>query len=627
MQNNNMSIEPKDGDVYLRGMNALKMHRFNEAFVLFNQGATSDVRCLVERGLAYLNARGVQKNIDLGVADLLEAREKGSGDASFHLSTLADIGMGMEQDYAKGLSLTRESAERGSALGMLKWSAVLLRKGTTLYNPQEGIEYVKRSADMGFAPALNTYGVMLVSGQHIPRDPVLAKTYFERSSTELPEAMYNLAMTYHDGCAGERDEVKCLELMTKSALSGYTKAMVGVGLRHLNGQGTERNPRKAKDWFAKAAGQGDAEGQNLYGTTFLMGIGASPDPATARVWFEKAAASGHAGGLNNYGVCLLNGVGGERNPEKAADCFDKAKESGNADAFFNLGMCYMTGNGVVRNAYQAYALLLDASNRGHKLAPVHVAWCLTKGIGVASDTPEGIRRLKKMVAEKDALALFFLGLAHMDGVGVEKNTETALTYIREASERGIQPAKDYLKDYEKRNSNGDSVDAKLAKEAEAEGNWEKAFSHWYKAAEGGDVTAMCMLADMLSKGRGVAQSDELACVWLERASSKESIVADTMLAEFLWEGKGTQKNVKRALKLLRQGALLGYGPACEHLAEHLRTGSSEEKPDLAGYAEWARKGAEAGHKPCCAQLAEAYKKGWGVDKSREWADHWLKKSK
>ena len=89
------------------------------------------------------------------------------------------------------------------------------------------VEYLKASADQGYA-----------------------------------EAQVMLGAMYYDGAAGlPRDYAKAFELFSLAAEQGAPAAQYMLGVMYENGQGTGQNYMIAAEWYGKAAEQGMPEAQ------------------------------------------------------------------------------------------------------------------------------------------------------------------------------------------------------------------------------------------------------------------------------------------------------------------------------------------------------------------------------
>ncbi len=602
---------------YEKGIELLRTGKWREAVATFAKGDDDACRC--QLALCYLNARGVEQNVQKAVELLNTCYENRYTDAYLHLSRLYDKGIGVLPDHAKALSLCKEAAELGNKQAMVQWGQRCL-DDVSVRDPKLALYWLNKAKDLDSSAAMNTLGVLYMAGEVVPRDPMKAKEMFERG-TALGDAecIYNLSLTYFDGSCGQKDLLVSCQLMRKSAEMGFAPAFHSLGLRYLNGWGVARDEKEAKKWFYKSACAEVPDGMNLYGTMLLQGRGgAERDPASAILWFEKAAGRLHGGAMNNLGICALNGFTKPADPMLARNYFVKAAERNNPDGFFNLGMCYYEGTGGEQNYARAYDLFDKAARAGHASAPTFVAVCLCYGTGVKADPEKGYAMLAKMADRGEMNALYYRARCLREGIGVAKNDEAAEQMMRRAAKMGKPKAQEELNRWQA--ERGSLVEQ--ANKAYDDKDYAKAQRLYIECADKGNADAMCRLGQMLMEGKGSPVDDVTAAVWLERALSAGNVSSSYYLGELLWEGRGTPKNQKRAMGLWNQCALLGMKEAQVALALAYRTGSTENKPDMQACAMWAKRAAEAGSKEGCRILADCYRRGEGVERNEALAEEW-----
>lgn len=85
-------------------------------------------------------------------------------------------------------------------------------------------------------------------------------------------------------------------------------------------------------------------------------------------------------------------------------------------------------------------------------------------------------------------------------------------------------------------------------------------------AEKGDAAAQTLIAEIYSKGLGVAQNAERAAGWYQLAARNGDKLAVFELGMLYQDGVGVAQDRKRAAELFRQAADLGYVPAKYNLA-------------------------------------------------------------
>jgi len=175
--------------------------------------------------------------------------------------------------------------------------------------------------------------------------------FVKAASKEQPQAAFIVASHLLGNKAGSVE--KAIELLQKSADSGYVKAQILLGDTYASGDKVARDRGKALEWYLKAAEQGSKRAQITVGNIYSKGEGVPQDDAKAFGWFQKAAAQGYAVGQSKLGNAYLRGIG--VTPDLVY-----------AYAWFNLA----AAQGLARDARNAVAARLTAEQRaeGQRLA-------------------------------------------------------------------------------------------------------------------------------------------------------------------------------------------------------------------------------------------------------------------
>ncbi|MCM1104460.1 MAG: sel1 repeat family protein [Clostridium sp.] len=136
-----------------------------------------------------------------------------------------------------------------------------------------------------------------------------------------------------------------------------------------------------------------------------------------------------------------------------------------------------------------------------------------------------------------------------------------------------------------------------------------------EAWNAGNVDSLFYVASSYLKGKGVPQNISLGIQYLEK-SSESNARAALELAERLWKGNGTEKNLPRAVALLKR---IGDENALYMLGEIYREGI-----DYTTAFEYYMKAAERNHVYAQYAAAIAYATGQGIKRDMREAKRWLK---
>lgn len=196
------------------------------------------------------------------------------------------------------------------------------------------------------------------------------------------------------------------------------------------------------------------------------------------------------------------------------DHYQRLADFGLPQAQMELGKYYLEGKGIEKNPAKALDLFQQASQSTQNS---HVQDYIVKtqtqigsqalaGTKGAPPVKEGIQFLKSAAAAGDRRALFELGTAYEQGVGVSKNISTAISYYEKSSALGYGRS-DYnlAKIYEK----GIGVPK----------NPEKAATLYKNAIAKDYPRANVNLGRLYEKGIGVPQNLKLAHAYYQKAGA------------------------------------------------------------------------------------------------------------
>jgi localization factor PodJL len=134
------------------------------------------------------------------------------------------------------------------------------------------------------------------------------------------------------------------------------------------------------------------------------------------------------------------------------------------------------------------------------------------------------------------------------------------------------------------------------------------------AALSGDPSAAYEVAMRFAEGRGVAQNNEEAAHWLDRAAKLGLAPAQFRLGSLYEKGIGVKKNLATARDLYRAAADKGHAKAMHNLAVLYAEGV-DGAADYRTAAQWFRKAADRGVADSQYNLGILYARGIGVEQN------------
>jgi len=216
------------------------------------------------------------------------------------------------------------------------------------------------------------------------------------TSTSIPPAHVTITLS------GKAESLE-LEKLRHSALLGNARDAFELGKCYAYGSKEykiEEDDKEALKYYLIAAEADHAVSQFKVGLFFQMGYGCDANFSRAFLWYEKAVAQNQPDALAAIAELYESGWGVDQDVGKALDYYERAVEFGEKDALSALGRLY-------KQRSQENSSLL----------------------------PKALEFLQKAVAHhaEDFESLFLLGEMYENGLGVEKDTQKAIQYYKQAS--------------------------------------------------------------------------------------------------------------------------------------------------------------------------------------------------
>jgi uncharacterized protein len=128
--------------------------------------------------------------------------------------------------------------------------------------------------------------VMLLAGEGGPADPVEGVSWLRKSADlGFARAQYALALLYERGEHVDRSLPQATNWFQRAAEQGHLDAQVSMGTQYFLG-------REAARWYERAAEQGDEGSAYIVASLYEKGEGVAQDRVRAFYWYSRAAAGG-----------------------------------------------------------------------------------------------------------------------------------------------------------------------------------------------------------------------------------------------------------------------------------------------------------------------------------------------
>ena len=128
---------------------------------------------------------------------------------------------------------------------------------------------------------------------------------------------------------------------------------------------------------------------------------------------------------------------------QAGDLFDsqmKLAKQGNPEAQFKVGEMYETGVGVERNMKEAIYWTTRSANQKYETARFKLLYWDMEKRGLSDKNKMKLEELNQKAKQGNAQAQYYLGKMYAYGVGINKNPDVAVDWLRKAASVGVLEA-------------------------------------------------------------------------------------------------------------------------------------------------------------------------------------------
>ncbi|WP_029935178.1 SEL1-like repeat protein [Sphingomonas sp. UNC305MFCol5.2] len=301
---------------------------------------------------------------------------------------------------------------------------------------------------------------------------------------------------------------------------------------------------EALDWFRKAANklqmrEGGDEAALFVGKITLQGLGPQSDPVEGVKWLKKAATAPF-------------------NPQNETPMFDPRQPDRNTavgEAAVILANIYMNGFGpVAKNTAEAREWYERAFKVGHVPGAKKLGDIYNEGLGTPRDGAKAVSWYRQAAKLNHPGAQAALADILWEGEdGVPQDRKAALGWYQAAARNGHAGALYALaRAYD------------LGEEVKADP--ELAMGFYKTAALGGNAAAKVAMGTYFYEGKMVPRDLAMARKWFEAGAAGDDPDGMFNLAAMLAKGEGGDKDVTKALALLRRAALQGHKTAPRAIA-------------------------------------------------------------
>ena len=425
---------------------------------------------------------------------------------------------------------------------------------------RDTVTVLKEQASAGNAAAQNTLGNWYYKGQNVQQNYEVALKYWALSAQQgNAEAIGNMAMCYQLGRGTNKDSAMAVKLYKEAFKKGNTTVLqqhvdladkknnlFSAVLLHevyRDGIGVTRDSRKAQQYLQKAAEGGDTECQKDWA---MLQLNAKNTTESAK-WFKKLADKGNLTGIYYYGYQLFKGMGVQQDKERAISYLQRAANSGMLAGNRMLGAAYYEGEGVAKDYKAAVENLKKAVTGKYPDSQILLAKCYINGNGVTQNYDQAMQWLSEAFCQNSNQA------EEVKKIIDDETDENFRTFIEGLEDLYVdQDYADAMKLFKKVEKakivEGATMQGVcLMDEQNPKGDAKKAFKILEKAAET-SAAAKYYLAQLYQEGKGVEKDTKKAGELILKAANEDNGYAQEKAGDMYFEGRGVAQDYVKAVE-------------------------------------------------------------------------------
>lgn len=262
----------------------------------------------------------------------------------------------------------KQREESGNKWEQYGLSKMFLDRKSELYNPQEAVRWLIKSARQGYTVAQYMLGKLFLKGEDVIKNAEYALRWLEEAVEQNNHyAQYLLGKTFLKGEDVDRDIGRAEKLLSDASAQGNRYAAYTLGKAYLDGTVLLQNIPKAIELLTQSADKGFTPAQYLMGKLLYRGQAIPQNIEKALLYLESAVENENAYAAYLAGKIRLTEEG-FKDISKAIHLFRLAAEQGNDYAEYQLGKLYLYGKEVEQDYDQAIRWLTASAEHGNQYA-------------------------------------------------------------------------------------------------------------------------------------------------------------------------------------------------------------------------------------------------------------------
>ncbi len=432
-------------------------------YLLVSEANRGDPFAQHELGLRYLIGQGFAADTVKAIYWIRKAVDQNLPSARHNYGILLHNGIGVPWNPFEAYNNFKSAANAGLPEAQFAFGLLMTDNLTVNRNYGDAYKLFQKAAKAGYQPAKDAIQQMKKSGFIPPSDSVQNDVATIDDSAPLINTQWDLDFyDFEQDKKGEDSTSNVNVILSKSSSE----------LKKFFGLENEEQSIKIPDTtglgiLTFAAANGSPEALLLIGKSYESGINFKKNLVLAASNYMRAYRLGsHKAGQalliliqNENFINEIRESAGKKNPEamfvfagitamgfgniitneQALDLLKEAVVKKHIPSMIEIGLCYSSGTIVQKNINEALRYWNQAVELGSREAEIRVAFTqLADSTNISKH--EQINIIRKGADEGSVLAQTLMGFCYEKGLGVKENKRTAISFYRNAAQRGNESA-------------------------------------------------------------------------------------------------------------------------------------------------------------------------------------------
>jgi len=341
----------------------------------------------------------------------------------------------IDVDAEEALYWYRRAAAQDNGEARFKLACFYSEGNLVTRNDRKAFEGFRFAAEKGEtihirAQAIERLGWLYETGRGVTCSHDEALRYFHHAERKYCDCLRHWERFHDDGALAAATTEADLD----AACDGDAEAQTLVGELYEKGiDGACKSTPQAMMWYRWAAQQQHAKAQSHLGRLCEMQHQPTRNYQEAVFWYRLAAQQNYPEAQFRLGWLYHKGLGVARNGGEAKKWLHRAVEGGHVNAC--LGLAYLS-----RSAENRFKWLSQAARQGSAIAAFNLATLYTQAKSGLLNRYNAMKWYRTAAESGNGHAQLMLGWKHATGLGVSRNDQEAVHWLRAAVKQNIEPA-------------------------------------------------------------------------------------------------------------------------------------------------------------------------------------------